>query len=201
RDDLADHAQRFRLLGPEDLLSEHECAAPDRADDFRPERMNAVARYDAEGEVRLVLEHRVRRRNHDIRKEHIFGVDRRRSVERGDHRYGNVEQICQDLFALAINLVVTTRREEVEALGIDAIDESLARSREDDHSIARVLADLVEQFDELFVRVAVEDQRGAVRVEDDLEHAVLRAWQSGVWKQILVRVDTTHRFAPFNCSG
>src|SRR2546426_10616526 len=150
--------------------------------------MDAVAGYDTEGEVRLVLEPRIRRGNADIGKKHILGVDRRRSVQRGDHRYGNIEQICQDLFALAIDLVVTTWREEVEALGIDAIDESLARSREDDHSIARVLADLVEQFDELFVRVAVEDQRGAVRVEDDLEHAVLRAREFGVRKCVLVRV-------------
>ena len=109
RDDLADDAQRFRLLGTEDLLSEHERAAADRADDFRPERMNAVARYDPEGEVRLVLEDRVRRRNDDIGKKHILGVDRRRSVQRGDHRHGNIEQICQDLFALAIDLVVTMR--------------------------------------------------------------------------------------------
>jgi hypothetical protein len=36
-DDFADHAERFRLLGIEHLLSEHECAAPDRADDLRPE--------------------------------------------------------------------------------------------------------------------------------------------------------------------
>ena len=97
--DLADDAQSFRLLGTEDLLSEHERAAADRADDFRPERMNAVARYDPEGEVRLVLEDRVRRRNDDIGKKHILGVDRRRSVQRGDHRYGNIEQICKDLFA------------------------------------------------------------------------------------------------------
>src|SRR2546428_2590063 len=150
--------------------------------------MNAVARYDAEGEVRLVLEHRVRRRNDDIGKKHILGEDRRRSVERGDHRYGNIEQIGKDLFALAIDLVVTAGREEVEALGIDAVDEGLARSSEDDHPIARVLADLVEELDELFMRVAIEDQRAAVRVEDDLEHAVLRAGESGVRKCVLVRV-------------
>src|SRR5712664_3638205 len=109
--------------------------------------MDAVARYDTEGEVRLVLEHRVRRGNDDIGKKHVLGVDRRRSVERGDHRHGNVEQVGEDLFALAIDLVVSARREEVEALGTDAIDESLARSGEDDHSIARVLADLVEELD------------------------------------------------------
>src|SRR6266850_7890601 len=113
--------------------------------------MNAVARYDPEGEVRLVLEHRVRRRNDDIGKKHILGVDRRRSVQRGDHRHGNIEQICKDLFALAIDLVVAAWREEVEPLGVDAIDESLARSREEYYSIVRVLADLVAQLDELFV--------------------------------------------------
>src|SRR5712671_443236 len=117
--------------------------------------MNAVARHDTEGEMRFVLEHGIRRRNDDIGEKHILGVNRRRSVERGDHRYGDIEEIRKDLFAFAIDLVVTAWREEVEAFGIDAIDEGLARSREDDHSIAGVLADLVEELHELFVRGAV----------------------------------------------
>jgi len=41
----------------------------------------------------LSLEDRIWRRDDDIGKQHIFGVDRRRSVERSDHRHWNVQQI------------------------------------------------------------------------------------------------------------
>jgi hypothetical protein len=71
--------------------------------------MNAVARHDVEGEVRLVLEHCLRRCDNDVREKRIFGVDCRRSVKRGDHRYRNVDQIQQNLLTLAVNFVVSAR--------------------------------------------------------------------------------------------
>jgi hypothetical protein len=37
------------------------------------------------------------------------GVDCRRSVKRGDHRYRNVDQIQQNLLTLAVNFVVSAR--------------------------------------------------------------------------------------------
>src|SRR6266850_1381561 len=159
--------------------------------------MDAVARYDAEGEVRLVLEHRVWRRDRDVCKKHVFGMDRNGSVDCGDDRHWNIEQICKDLFALAIDLVVPAGGEEVEALGIDAIDEGLACAGQDDHPVGRVLADLVEELDKLFMDVAIEDQRAAVRVEHDLEHALLRTRQPGMRKCVLVGLESSHRPAPF----
>lgn len=98
RCDLASYAQRLCLLGPE------RAAAA-----VRPQQMNAVARHDAEGEVRLVLEHCLRRCDNDVREKRIFGVDCRRSVKRGDHRYRNVDQIQQNLLTLAVNFVVSAR--------------------------------------------------------------------------------------------
>src|SRR5258708_14123224 len=163
--------------------------------------MNAVARYDAEGEVRLVLEHRIRRRDDDIGKKHIFGMNRSWSVDCGYDRHRNIEQICKDLFAFAIDLVVATGREEVEALGIEAIDEGLACPGQDDHSVARVLADLVEELDELFMDVAIEDQRATVGREDDLDHALVRTRQLGMRKCVLVRLESSHRLAPLRVHG
>ena len=105
----------------------------------------------------------------------------------------SARSIRQDFLALAIDLVVAPRREEVEAFGIDPIDEGLACTGQDDHAITCVLADLMEELDELLVSVAVEDQRVAVRVQNDLEHACLRAAELGMRKCAFIGVEDSHR--------
>src|SRR5262245_36801605 len=97
--------------------------------------MDAVAGYDSEDEVRLVLKYRVRRRDDDISEQDVFGVNGRRSVERGDHRNRNVQQIGQNFLAFTIDLVVAARREEIEALRIDPVDERLTGACQNDYTI------------------------------------------------------------------
>ncbi len=46
--------------------------------------------------------------------------------------------------------------------------------------------------------VAVEDQRAAVCVEHDLEHALLRTRQPGMRKCVLVRLESSHRLSSFH---
>jgi len=89
--DLADHAQRFCLLDANYLLSEYERPPADRPKDFRPQGVDAGTRHNAKGKVRLILEHRVRSRDNDVRKKRIFRMDRRWSVECGNDRYRNVD--------------------------------------------------------------------------------------------------------------
>jgi hypothetical protein len=46
--------------------------------------MDAIARHDAEVQVRLILEDRVGRCEDDIGEQRVFRMDGRRSVERDD---------------------------------------------------------------------------------------------------------------------
>jgi hypothetical protein len=93
-------------------------------------------------------------------------MDRRRSVECGNHRYRNVDQFQQDLLALAINFVVSARREKIKTFGIDAINEGRAYAGQNDHAISLVLVDLMEAVHELLMGVSIEDQRVTFRMED-----------------------------------
>ncbi len=114
------------------------------------------------------------------------------SVECSDHRHRNVDQVQQDFLALAVNLVVSTRREEIEPFGIDTIDEGLTRAGQNDHASFRVLVDLMEEFHELLMRVAIEDQRVTVRMQDHLKHALGRAGELGVREYIPVGIEAGH---------
>src|SRR5439155_22340026 len=91
--DLVDDAPGLGGLRVEHLAGQDEIAAPDRADDFRPEQVDPVARHDAEVEMRLVLEHRLGRRQDDVGQQCIFGVQQYRPVQVGDNRCIVVEVV------------------------------------------------------------------------------------------------------------
>jgi hypothetical protein len=63
---------------------------------------------------------------------------------------------------LAVHLVATTRREDIEPFGIDAIDEGIARAGQDDYAISHALADLMKELHELLMGLAIGDQRATV---------------------------------------
>src|SRR5580700_7736155 len=121
--------------------------------------MDPLARYDAKFEVRFVLENSRRSGQHDVGEQDIFGVQPRRAVYRGDKRRLDVENIHEDLSALAIDLVVALRGEEVETFGADRLHEGVAATRQDHHAIIGVRPDRVKQIDKLFVSMPIEDQR------------------------------------------
>jgi hypothetical protein len=102
-------------------------------------------------------------------------------------------RFASTFFALTIDFIVAARRKKIETLGIDVVDERLACAGQNHDAIARVLTDLMEEVDELFVRVAIEDQCATVRVEDDLEHAFRRAGEHRVRKFVMVGVEGSHR--------
>src|SRR3984957_3644107 len=128
-DDLVDHAQRLGLFDVQRLLGKNEIATADRADHVRPKRMDAIAGHDPEPETRLVLEYRIWRSDHDVAQQNIFGMHGCWTVHRRDHRHRDIEQVCKNFLTLAVDLVIPTRGEEVEACGLDAVHEGVARTR------------------------------------------------------------------------
>src|SRR5437868_8714862 len=95
-----------------------------------------------------------------------------RSVQRRDHRDVDVQDIHEDLAAVAEDLVVSARREELEAFRIDRIHESVAASRQDHDAVVIVFADLVKHVRELLVGMAVEDQLSSVGVEGHFQDPI-----------------------------
>jgi len=68
------------------------------------------------------------------------------------------------LFTFAIDHVEATRCEKVEAFRVDIVDEGSTGACEDNDASIGILTDLVEEFDELGVRVSVKDERITVGV-------------------------------------
>jgi hypothetical protein len=113
--------------------------------------LTPIAAHDAEVEVGLILKNRRRRRQHDISEQDIFGVQPHRAVHRSNERHLDIEDVHEDLFALAIDLVVTLRAKEVKAFGADRLHERLAAAGQDHHAIVGIGADHVKEIDELLV--------------------------------------------------
>src|SRR2546430_847105 len=173
RHDFVDSAPFLGGLGIELLAGEDEVTAAHGADHFLPQQIDAIAGHDAEFEVRLILKDRRGGSQHDVGEQDIFGVQPHRAVHRGDQRHLDVEDVHEDSFALAIDLVVALRAEEVEAVGADRLHERGTAAGEDDDASIGIGADRVKEIDELFVGVPVEDQRTAIRVKRHFQHATL----------------------------
>ena len=94
-----------------------------------------------------------------------------RAVHRGDQRHLDVEDVHEDSFALAIDLVVALRAEEVEPVGADRLHERGTAAGEDDDASIGIGADRVKEIDELFVGMPVEDERTAIGVKRHFQHA------------------------------
>ena len=54
----------------------------------------------------------------------------------------------------------------------------------------------MEQLDELLVRVPIENQLAAIRVQPDLEHPVRLAAETRIGERIAVRVELRHLRPP-----
>ena len=116
-----------------------------------------------------------------------------RAVHRGDQRHLDVEDVHQDFFALAIDLVVAPRGEEIEAVGSDRLHERIAAAGQDDDAIIRIGTDRVKQVDELLVGVAVEDERAAIGVKRHFKHARRRTAETGIGETVAIGVKPGHR--------
>ena len=112
RNDLVDGAPILGRLCVELLVGEDEITAAYWADRFLPQQMDAIARHDDRCEVWLVLKDRRWSGQNDVGEQDKFGVQPCRADDRGDQRRFDVEDVHQDLSALAINLVIASRGEK-----------------------------------------------------------------------------------------
>ena len=109
-----------------------------------------------------------------------------------DHRYFDVEDVRENFATLTQDLVVASRAKEIEALRADCVHKSVTATGQDHHAVGVVLADHVEQMDELLVGVAVEDQLAAVSVQGNFEHAIGLAAEAGVRERLAIGVELDH---------
>src|SRR5207245_11450088 len=82
--------------------------------------------------------------------------------------------------------------EVIESLRAGVIHESIAANGQAHYAIVVVLAECVEQMDELLVGVAVEEQLAAVSVQGDFEHAIWLAAEAGVRERLAISVEFGH---------
>src|SRR5271154_164255 len=158
--------------------------------------MDTVAGHDAELEMRLVLENRRWGGQHDVGEQDILGGQPRRAVHRGNERHFDIEDIHEDLFALAINLVVALRREEVEALGADGLHERVAAASEDDDATVGVRPDRMKKVYKLLMSITIEDQCAAIGVKRHFQHAGFRKGQTSIGKAVAIGIKAPHRISP-----
>src|SRR5271169_7100476 len=119
-----------------------------------------------------------------------------RTVYRGYQRHFNVEDIHQNLLALAIDLVVAAGAKEVETVGCDPLHERIAAAGHDDDAVVGIRTDRVKKVNELFVREPVENQHPAIGVKRHLEHAGLRSGQARVGKSVTIGIEVSHLISP-----
>ena len=112
-----------------------------------------------------------------------------RAVDRSDQRRFDVEDVHQDLSALAINLVIASRGEEVETLGADGLHKCVAATGQNDDAIVGVRPNRVKQVDELLVSMAVENERAAIGVKRHFEYAGFRAGQPSIRETGAINVE------------
>src|SRR5216684_1202713 len=172
RNNFVHGAILLRLGRAQFLAAQQEIPAANFADDFRPHDMQTVTRHDAERGMRCVLKVGPFGGNDDVAEQGILGMRRHRTIDGGDHRHFYIENVFEDLCALAKDLVVSGRGEEIETLGRDLGAEFVARPGQDDYVVLGIIADVAERPNQRFVHVAVEHQRAASRMQGDLQNAV-----------------------------
>src|SRR5207249_4531714 len=113
-------------------------------------------------------------------------------VQGADHRYFDVEDVRENLATLTQDLVVALRAEEIETVGADCVHKSVTATGQDHHAVGLVLADHVEEMDELLMRMAVEDQLAAVSVKGDFEYAIRLTPEAGVREHVAIGIVFDH---------
>src|SRR5438876_494387 len=173
RNDLVHRTKLLRLRSAQFLTAEQEVTTANLADDFRPDDMQTVPWNDAECGMRRILKVGVFGGDDDVAEQGIFGMHRHRPIDRCDHRDLYVEDILEDLGALAEDLVVSGGREEVETIRADLGTEFVARACQDYDVVLGIIADVTEGLDQRFMHVAVEHERPASRMQRHLEDSIL----------------------------
>src|SRR6202049_2902165 len=144
----------------------------------------------------FVLKYGCRRRQHNIGEQDVLGVQSHWAVHCRDQRHLDVENVHEDFPALAIDLIVALRGEEVETFRTDSLHKRIAAAGQDDNAVIAIGADFVKQVDELFVGIPVKGQRAAICVKRHFQYASLGTGQSSIWKTVAISVKVTHDERP-----
>src|SRR5437879_4022999 len=153
--------------------------------------MQAVAGHDAECGVRRILKVGTFGGDDDVAQQGIFGMRGGRAIDGRDHRHLYIENVFEDLCALAQDLVVSRGSEEIETCGRELGAKFSARAGQDDDVVVAIIADVAERPNQRFVHVAVEHQRTASRVQGDLQYSVF-ALHPDVFVFVAVTVEHAH---------
>ena len=132
-----------------EILRSREVAAPVGPEEQGPHDLHAVARHEAGRKVGSVLEVGVVGGEHDVAQHSQLRVDRHRAVDRGDHRYLDVEHLVDQAVALPDDAVPhggvgPTLGQRVAAVA--QADEGVAGPGEDHDPVLPVGGDGVGQF-------------------------------------------------------
>ena len=145
RNDLVYRAILLRLRRAQFLAAEQEVTTANLADDFGPHDVQAVAGHDAECGMRRILKVASSAAMTMSQSKAYSECTVTGAIDRRDHRDLYVENVLEDLRALAEDLVVSRRREEIEAVRRDLGAEFVARAGQDDDVVLAIVADVAER--------------------------------------------------------
>jgi hypothetical protein len=115
--------------------------------------MDAIARHDAEIEVRLVLKDRRWVASSMSASNTYSGCSRARPLTAVISRTSISRMFIRTFFTLAIDFVVGSRGKEVEAFGTDSLHERFAAAGQNHHAIIPGQSYCMKQVDKLFMRM------------------------------------------------
>ena len=177
RQDLGDEPKLERLLRRERLPREQEIARAVHAEQQRINNVHAIARNQAPGEVRGILELRSVGGQHDIGEQRQFGMSPGRSVHRADDWNLDIEEVHQPLLTFGQQTVDDLHRrpcwkQRVAGIGNARTAKLRTGSGEDDHLGVVIVADIVEGERQFPMRQQAPLQGAALGVQRHLQDAV-----------------------------
>src|SRR5260370_28965828 len=121
---LGNHSPFVRGVRRQRLWIQQECLRPSCPGLVAPRGKDSVARHNATGEMRQIMEGRSFSGHNHVREQRVFGMHVSASRYRGNHRHTNVGQILENLNTLIMHLAPNTRiRDVAERREIDPWDE------------------------------------------------------------------------------
>src|SRR5262249_4195684 len=139
--------------------------------------MHAITGHKSVGKMRSVLTHSVVRRQHDVAEHGQFSVDEDRTIDGGDHRDLNVQEIHEELFRVPVNMIPyfwsNLRGGQSLSLvaGVNFFNKCTACTGEDDDSVLGVAADITKSKAKFLMWTCAPTKGLAIAVQRQLQNA------------------------------
>ena len=136
--------------------------------------MHPVAGYGIDNEMPRVLYTAIISGQYDIGKQGNFRVSQGRTVDAGDDRRLDIQQVHHQLLAVPADTFPLLRVEygEFEVFRRRA-GKCIARSGHDYHAHVRITGNLAEQLRQFVMHRAAPEQRATISMKGDLQQAVV----------------------------